>query len=353
MKLRLLFLLCVVFSACSHSNKAGFTTYDVDFANPLEASQLIRGKKSLVLRTPDDCPIGRIEKAVVAGNSIFITDESRESVIEFSLSDGSMLSHTGRKGRGPGEYSTITDFDVNEGYVYILCSSICKVLKYKSGGQFIEGYDLGDWYFSVKCDPKRNMLYLSGQNSSRDNYNIISYDLDAKAITGHYDPFRNYHGYVVSSYHPLGFRNEQDCCFSKIFDTRIYGIEEGLATSLFAVNPVGLEYVPENRLKDYDTENIQKEYSGKDYFKFFDMPSIDGNEFRCIAVRTMKIFRFSYLVNINLKNGRSKVICLTSKDDNYPELLSSSVLALSDGLLVTEYFDNTSTDSIINLYTLK
>ncbi|MCM1109057.1 MAG: 6-bladed beta-propeller, partial [Clostridium sp.] len=70
-------------------------------------------RRYLPLETTEECLIGRIDKLETDGTDIFVFDETNNRALRFSQVDGRFLNKFGCKGRGPGEYTSLTDMAIN------------------------------------------------------------------------------------------------------------------------------------------------------------------------------------------------------------------------------------------------
>ena len=89
------------------------------------------------LETLDKCLISKINKIIFIDDSFFIFDEDGNTAFRFSKA-GKFLNCFGNKGRGPGEYTRITDLAVNnQKEVCLLDSYGYKLLYYNYDGELI------------------------------------------------------------------------------------------------------------------------------------------------------------------------------------------------------------------------
>ncbi len=85
------------------------------------------------IETRNECLISQIFKIILYGDKIFIKDKIGKLFV-FKI-NGKYLYEIGKKGRGPGEYIELRDFDIDkDGNIYIL--DFRKILKYNNDGTF-------------------------------------------------------------------------------------------------------------------------------------------------------------------------------------------------------------------------
>jgi hypothetical protein len=100
----------------------------------------IRTDRIVFLETKKDCLLGNIEKVIHNEENCYILHSigSQKEIAIFSCKTGSFIQKISCHGRGPGEYTRIDDFDVLGKQIYLLDSSIGKMLVYTETGQFVK-----------------------------------------------------------------------------------------------------------------------------------------------------------------------------------------------------------------------
>lgn len=150
MKTQKVFLLAFIFivTSCNTQNSARRTgsaglPYMIDLEGSIGNIESIPvssiGKKLeyIPLETDTACLLSRIANAEVSDSFIFVTDGTK--LFQFDK-NGEFLKQIGSAGRGPGEYSRIADFIVEENSREIYVLSSRKVLVYGYDGQFIREF---------------------------------------------------------------------------------------------------------------------------------------------------------------------------------------------------------------------
>lgn len=140
----LLIVLILIISSCNTENsdkRTGSTgrPYLIDLEGGIKNIESVKlstiGKKLeyIPLETDTTCLLRRIEHAAIGDSFILVTDG--EKLFSFGK-NGEFLRQIGSAGRGPGEYSRVADFiiDENSREIYVLSSRT--VLVYDYNGQF-------------------------------------------------------------------------------------------------------------------------------------------------------------------------------------------------------------------------
>lgn len=117
--------------------------YMVDLSEILNTKELVRLSKIaedinyIPLETNPDSYLGIINKIIVTKSGIFISDSRR--LLKFSL-DGDFIGIIGGIGRGPGEYTSVADFGIDEknSIIYISDPNKHGILKYDENGYYLD-----------------------------------------------------------------------------------------------------------------------------------------------------------------------------------------------------------------------
>ena len=113
---------------------------------PLNISYFADSVLYVPLETNEKCHLRRIAQLKKYGSDIVISDMRR--ILVFGQ-DGSFIRQIGRRGKGPGEYGTIGNFDLYQDTVYVAHNQ--SISKYTIDGHFVKEYKLSKApsYFSV------------------------------------------------------------------------------------------------------------------------------------------------------------------------------------------------------------
>ena len=159
-------VLIILMTGCSHSvqkdekNPApGILTIDIEAAlnqmHEFPVSLVASDITYIPLESPKQYLINKIRQIRLTESSIFIADDNR--LLQFNR-DGKFVKQIGKKGRGPGEYSGIMHFDVNEQADRILIQGEYESNTYNLNGDFIQNpkFQGSLFYF---CNSSRIAFY--------------------------------------------------------------------------------------------------------------------------------------------------------------------------------------------------
>lgn len=112
---------------------------DISNTSSLSASLLGKEIEYIPLETDTACLIKSISNVYVSDPYIWVSDGSR--LLAFTI-EGKFLKQIGSSGRGPGEYTRVADFIINEEKkeIYVLSSRL--VLVYDFDGRFIRDFKI-------------------------------------------------------------------------------------------------------------------------------------------------------------------------------------------------------------------
>lgn len=134
-----LFLLitCLIFAQGTQTFNI---TEALDSKKDLKLSQLGKKVEYVQLETSEACMLSEIAKIIVEDN-IYV--KTKDGLFVFSL-DGKFLRKIGTPGKGPKEYLSMIDFDVNKDVIGTFDVLSNKIFEFKKDGNFIR-------YIGYKC----------------------------------------------------------------------------------------------------------------------------------------------------------------------------------------------------------
>jgi hypothetical protein len=142
MKSYYLFLVIILITtiSCKKNNKNNIQTSTFSLLENVSDSaiQLFDEIEYTTLETTDQSLFGAIDKLIVDDDFFFILDKAMKKKIFVFAKDGSFIRTIGNIGKGPGEYTNIEDFTIDEvtKNVIVLCFP-STIIIYNPKGQFI------------------------------------------------------------------------------------------------------------------------------------------------------------------------------------------------------------------------
>jgi len=180
---RLIFLaVCFIdsFAIIAGQDEPGYLSYNIDIKgninNVKKVSLSILGNQIsyIPLETSPDCMIQMIQKVIFSESNIFISEYNR--LLQFDR-NGKFIRQIGNSGRGPEEYSYVTDFCIDEmrNEVYIISFNAPKLWIFDFNGVFKKTINLS--FRPAQIIIKDNnylMFHLSNDPGKNDPSWIIS-----------------------------------------------------------------------------------------------------------------------------------------------------------------------------------
>jgi len=166
----LILIILTLFESCSYKKEPAIkslmnnnnsiilslNTLDV---SPVDIDSLFEMVFYIKPEVTEESLISNYSKVIIKNEKIFIMDNSKsnQAIFIFDM-DGKFLYSINKRGNGPGEYLSISDFYVDEKNNIIGVLSYSQLLKYDLQGKFIEKIDLRKHYISeiVTAD---NLIY--------------------------------------------------------------------------------------------------------------------------------------------------------------------------------------------------
>ena len=144
-------IMMLAFVSCDGRKPASDANICLDFSkcvdDTLNVSDWMYPLEIVRLETTEESLLGSVDKLVEYNENYYVLDKKRNCVLVFD-GTGNFLRRVGRVGQGPGEYSTLSDFIVDEktGCLYLLANS-STVYAYDNEGSFL-------WKKKVCCDKR-------------------------------------------------------------------------------------------------------------------------------------------------------------------------------------------------------
>lgn len=109
-----------------------------NYNNLLQIDSIFEKITAIPLETNKNCLLTSVFKLTVRDSFVFIQNRM-DNLYVFSLNSGKFIKEIGKKGKGPGEFIELRDFDIGEtGDIYIL--DYKKILKYTKNGVYVKKY---------------------------------------------------------------------------------------------------------------------------------------------------------------------------------------------------------------------
>lgn len=162
-----------------------FNLKDIQPANTL--NKLVKSYSIIPIETNDSALITFLNKILFRKNDMYVLDSHYKQILRYST-DGKYIGKLQRIGKGPGEYTAISDFCLDEkGNLYIVDPNQRKILIFAPDFQFIKEKKL-NFYFnniSFSKDFKHIFLYTAlTYNEPKYAYQLMELSTDLRVEKG-------------------------------------------------------------------------------------------------------------------------------------------------------------------------
>ena len=123
--------------------------------------------KEVILEVTDNSLLTHIEQIEIRGNEIFIYDAHR--VIVFDM-EGNFLYHINHKGSGPGEYTNVNSFFLEENKICLYDDNLQTLLIYDKNDVFVESKKTTEMMASIY--PIGNGMFVGKKKYQGDNTQV-------------------------------------------------------------------------------------------------------------------------------------------------------------------------------------
>lgn len=237
----------LLFSSCNGSQGKNdtLTTLSVNtesFKKEIKSSAVFSSVKCIPLETGEDFLIDKISKMARKNNHLYVAD--RLALYKFDL-NGSFIAKIEKKGNGPGEYSSISDFEIDtDETVWILSRNDKKLYKYTWNGTLEKEITLNYWAAKMQLiSPSEACFYIGNELNENNRHQLKIVDLNQNSITANHleiNPQLAKYLHVNSNSHFCSNRNS-GFYFYNLFDNTIYALSKNeilpaFQTDLFGKN---------------------------------------------------------------------------------------------------------------------
>lgn len=269
----LIIIVCVIFSfSCGKSKKNIVVNNTLSFLNAkmdsIGVSSIFHNFEYITLETNDESIMGEISKIIFYENKYYLLDRSKGKKIYVFDDKGNFIRSIGKKGNGPGEYSNLEDFTINENTGQIILLGFPSIVYvYDRQGQFINQKKLTKQALLWNICWHDRGYFLSSNHQSvlegDEAYLIFDYDNDFNLQSSSIDVLPDY--VTIPSFLTNPFlKNNDRVSYFDVFRSQIhYNINDAEKMECYNIDLDGKE-VP---LKLY--ANTQLFFTKQSEYRFF------------------------------------------------------------------------------------
>ncbi|GEM_PF-3098435 len=161
----------------------------VDFSKEYKDRKFPNTNYSMTIQRLEDnekYPIGYIDKLIVDDKRIYILDRSKAKSLFIYSRNGKFLHVINQTGRGPGEFSSLQDFDIDKttGNIVIMDMGGNKFIFYSPEGKYIKELKYDFMAVRFKLDNDNTILMDNGNIPSEDaSYYLKRMNIEGKSVS--------------------------------------------------------------------------------------------------------------------------------------------------------------------------
>ena len=168
------FIILILLGSCISKEliKEANEKFVIDINRQDKITNFFNAYHTIALETTPNNLIGGIDKIVLQNEHIYILDKKQATIFIFTH-NGKYQNKIANQGRAPGEYLSISDFEVYDSHVYCLSRTNQKIFKYDTNGVFQNTIQVNDWYdcFHIQND---STIYLFSDYSNKIKGSVLN-----------------------------------------------------------------------------------------------------------------------------------------------------------------------------------
>lgn len=235
-----LFLLLATSMACTKRSKnlpvsQPLITFDMTSLDQHRVTApVIKNRKFIPLESHEDVIIGKIRKVLIQDQRIYVFDKVISKALFVFDIEGNFLFRVSKRGKGPGEYLYLSDFDLDEqGNIYLMNGNGLgfEIMKFDHSGKFISKRQNSLFWATAFAHPNKENLACFTRNSKKHEFRgaELAYQVlytDTEDITGQYIPDSKFVDSDLAVKMPLYFykSSPDNYLYASIFDYDIYQV---------------------------------------------------------------------------------------------------------------------------------
>ncbi len=240
-----------------------------------------------ILKLQTDINIVKISKVVFFNDNYYILDKKTSKLLVFNKK-GQFLQKIGSRGQGPGEYTKLSEFEIDKknNLLLLFSRSDSKLLKFDLQGNFISSFRLKNYPDCFVLSSSGNYIFYTTFNNNPERHSIVYTDTEGTPIKYAF-PFpeggMNVGVGFSGGLHKQGFSNY----FTEMTSSLVYKLEKGI-------------FVPKYQF-DFGKSTWKEEdrYKFSIFYKNIIKFSYLGNYY----CDTEKVLAFSFFYNRGVRRG--------------------------------------------------
>lgn len=183
----------------------------------------------ITLKTEPNNPIAQVDKLELLNSKIYVLDKEILETLFIFDSSGNFLNKLETRPGGPGEFTSLDDFAVDENYIYILNNESQKVFKYSKNGDFLQDIKIHTFAHSIEVFDNSIFIYRNNEYNPFDSFQnnqVIRVGQNGKVLD-QYLPLTRENNYLSfhESFRPF-HKSSNSLIFSQALNDTIYSFKQ-------------------------------------------------------------------------------------------------------------------------------
>ncbi|MFW6275163.1 MAG: 6-bladed beta-propeller [bacterium] len=190
--IRFVFILLIFFFGLSCNNERNKNMAEEQYQHLINIDRIpnsnsdsitITDIKYVFLESTPKGMIGKIEKIKIYNNRIYLLDINITNRLYLYEDNGRFIETIGKKGKGPGEYIQVMDFDIDEyGNVYLYDNGKKNLIIFDCDGKFIKEIKLTSRFFEFALIDKETLAVYNCFHKGKVIAHIGRYNLNSEDL---------------------------------------------------------------------------------------------------------------------------------------------------------------------------
>lgn len=303
----LLFII-VLFNCCNKekNHQVQVVTVNHKENSTINASSFIKNYKIIRLSTGTDNLIYQISKVQYVNNKVYILDIPGNSVYIYD-NKGNLIDKLKKIGNGPGEYIQITDFFVDNDFLYVMDFTRRAIMKYNNNLDFVEKINYKSFGSKFILQDSNCWIYNEPSGEKIDyQFSLLNKKGELKSELIKRNSGKNLYNWTGANVFCL---DTQDYFLSPRYSDTIYKAKNGAVYPEFILNFKKHNFPQKENINSYDITNSDFPYLIKHNFyiskKYLIFDYVSNMErFYCIHDREREVGVTGKIVNDLIDNFR-------------------------------------------------
>lgn len=192
------------------------------------------------LKENDNFYIGKVDKLKRVNNNFYVLDKNlAKSLFVFDAQGNPQLRLSAKISAGPGEFTSLDDFSIWNGSLYILSTRMRRILIYDKNGRYLKHIKLPEYFDNIEI--MNNKIYcfrtsMLNKNDHYKNYSFLIFDMSLGKVARYLqtNPENDYYNYSTTDHNLI--KTDSRICLSRWCCDTLYSFRQDSGWTKYFVN---------------------------------------------------------------------------------------------------------------------